>query len=231
MDNTDLVNAVRADCGKVTNTTELTDTDITREGGYVLGRISDRIPVKKLRSFTSVKDQRAYSAETTTLRVQIVFPYSVVNDCQSLWGGNLGIPCVSGLMSANEYYNFPSLKMIDNMRIIKGLKKIRFEYNPVEKKINIDPAPDATGDVYYYFSIEKSDWTMAKLPSDFEELLVIGTTWKCLDIIMLKRVQLGGVPRMGGGVEYPADRLKPYVTEKRDEFEDKLNIKAKLYMR
>jgi hypothetical protein len=132
---------------------------------------------------------------------------------------------------ANEYYNFPSLWAIRMMRRIRGLPRIRFEFNPVEKKLKIDPYPENTGDKYWYISIEKSDWTLAKLPSDFEELLVTGTVWKCLEIIALKRSTLGGVLRAGGFVDYPASSLKQFIDSKKDAFFTELDVKSMLYSR
>ncbi|TET09095.1 hypothetical protein E3J84_05515 [Candidatus Aerophobetes bacterium] len=88
--------------------------------------------------------------------------------------------------------------------------------------------PTEAGDKYWYTSVERSDWTLGNLPEGFEELLVLGTSWKCLEILALKRSSLGGVIRDGGFVTYPSTELKLFVDQYRDDFHAELKLKSKL---
>lgn len=219
----DLRTAVRRKCGKVT-ATSLGDDDIDAEGVEILKIIAERLTERVIREITSVANQREYSVNAATIRVQKVFRWDGI-DPDLLQLGSPEVPAVD----RNVYYNFPSLWTIEQMLKRRGLPPLKFEFNPVERKLKIDPMPREADLTYYYISVEKTDWTMAKVPDDFEGLLITGTSWKCLEILALERTTLGGIPREGGRVDYPADRLRKYVDAYRNEFYDALKIKAMLY--
>ena len=132
-------------------------------------------------------------------------------------------------VDASEGYNFPSMRIIDRMRRVRGLPRIKHEFDPINQKLKIDPMPTEDGNKYWYTSIERSDWTLENVPEDFEDLLVTGVAWKCLEIVALKRSNLGGVIRDGGFVTYPATELKLFVDQYRDDFHAELKLKSKLY--
>jgi len=228
MTDAELIIAVRAECGKVTNTKELEDTDLTREGIWIISAIAEKLPVKKLRSFVSEAYEREYAAHANTTRVQRVIQPGVIDRALL----DLGDPIVvAGEFSSNEYYNFPSLWAIDNMRRKRGLAKLHFSWNPVHKKIVIDPAPTEAGLTYWYYSNENGEWTLANIPADFEMLLITGTSWRSLDIIALARSSLGGIHQQGGFVNYPMAELHRIASDKKDDFYRSLDVKNKLYAR
>lgn len=222
-----LLAAVKVECGKIsTSSIELGDADIVTEYTQVLSEFGEFIPIKKHRYITSVANQREYTVPATVLRVKNVFVWASLNDDPFFPGE--GYAAISG-GGEMEYFNFPSLHIIEAIRIQKNLPRIRFDFHPTERLLKIDPYPLETGVRYYYTSVESGAWTLALLPSDFNELLILGTTVKCMSIIAMKRSQLGGVQRPGGFIDYPVDRLKPFIDQKRDEYQKKLLMKAKLY--
>lgn len=226
MDSADLIVQVRAECGKVASTDELADVDITNEADNIISIIAERLPQKVLRYITSTINVRQYSTHANTKRIQIVFPEDGV-DVNIL---DLGNEIVSGLgLGIDEDYNFPSLWTIKMMRKNRGLPRIDYHFDPINKTVDIDPMPRETGTKYYYFSIEKGDWTLVKAPTDFEQMIITGTAWKCLEIVALKRSKLGGVQRAGGFVDYPYAGLREYIDAKKEEFWQELNIKEKLH--
>lgn len=222
----ELIAAVRAECGKlpVARTTELEDTDISRESVYILDKIADACPQKAIRSITSVANQREYSVDAATIRVSKVFPWDA-GDEELMVLGSIKVDQAR----ANEYYNFPSLWVIEQSRRRRGLPRIRHRFDPVSRKLAIDPYPQTAGVKYWYVSIEKTDWTLVKLPTNFENLLVTGTTWKCLEIVALKRSELGGTLRQGGFIDYPSVSLRSFIDAKKKEFDIELEVKSKLY--
>jgi len=227
MEEAALITAVRAACGKVSASEELEDTDITREGGWILKRIDEKITDKKLRSFTGVKDEREYSPHDNTVRVQRVYSSDTLESDAVVLGTHHKAEFDP---DASEYYLFPSLYAIKLQRRLRGLAALKWEWNHIRRKIIIDPAPMVDGDTYYYKSVERVEWTLAKLPTGFEELLVIGVSWKCLEIVLLKRSDLGGIQRGGGFVDYPAGGfMKDFATDKKDEFFNMLRLKSQLY--
>ena len=223
----ELIIAVRSSCGKVESDTELEDTDITREGNWILKIIDERIVDKKLRSFTGVANEREYSVHDNTVRVQKVFPYDSYTEDTMFSGSPYG-PAISST-GVSENFLFPSLHVIERQRRIRGLPSLRYQWNHIRRKVVIDPAPTQDGDTYWYISIERVGWTLPLLPVDFEDLLVTGTSWKCLSIVLLKRSDLGGIQREGGFVDYPASSLRNYITDKKDDFYDILRRKVQLY--
>lgn len=225
MTEAELISAVRTKCGKLTNTTELDDSDILSEGAKILRKIAEWITIRVHRYITSEADVRTYDTHANTIRVPKVFRWDEAEDQNTLVLGGYKVSTID----ANEAYNFPSMAMIDRMRRVRGLPRIKHEFDPVNKELKIDPAPRQDGDKYWYTSIERSDWTLAKLPGDFEDLLVTGVAWKCLEIVALKRSNLGGVLRDGGFVTYPATELKLFVDQYRDDFHAELKLKSKLY--
>ena len=224
MTNADLIAVVRAECGKVTSPAELEDADITRQVEWILAEISDKIPIVKLRSFTGQEDVNEYSFHDNTLRIRKVYPSESTSESDI----DLGSEIVNQV-DRSDYYNWPSLYKINMSRKIRGLPPFKWRQDIVNRKIRIDPAPERDGDTYWYESVEKSTWTLADLPSDFEHLVVLGVTWKALEQVALKRSQLGGIQRAGGLVEYPARDLKEFIDSKKEEFFDTLRLKAKLY--
>lgn len=221
----DLIEKVRAKCGQVTDTELLTDTNVTDEADNIIQIIAERLPQKAKRSITSVLNQRQYDTNAATKRVSIVFPAEDI-DPNIL---DLGNEIATDEGDASEHYNFPSLWLIKTMRQTRGLPRIKHHFDPINKKLDIDPAPSEGGKTYYYISVEKADWTLANVPSDFEDMLLSGTTWRCLDIIMLKRIELGGVARIGDFVDYPAEKMVPAIERHKDDFFNELRIKEKLH--
>jgi len=226
MEESELIAAVRAQCGKITNDEELGDADVIREGNWILKRIDERITDRKKRFFTGEKDESEYSPDDNTVRVQKVFPYGTLESDSLVLGTHHQEEADP---DASEEYLFPSLYVIRMQRKIRGLPKLQWEWNHIRRKIIINPSPTQDGDKYWYISIERVNWTTAKLPVDFEELLVIGTSWRCIEIVLLKRSDLGGVQTAGGFVDYPASALKDFIDSKRDDFYSILKLKAQLY--
>lgn len=225
MESADLIAAVRMKCGKLNNTKELGDTDITLQGTWILSKIADWITIRKIRSITSVANQRDYDVNENTVRVTKVFQWDVAADENTMVLGGYRVTEVQ----ASEGYNFPSMRVIESMRRVRGLPRIRYEYDPINKTLKIDPMPNEAGNTYWYRSVEKADWTLANLPADYVDLLVLGTAWRALEVIALKRSGLGGVIRDGGMVTYPSTELKLFVDQYRDDFWDELKFKAKLH--
>jgi len=224
MEASNLYAAVRAEVGKVSNTIELEDADILRESGYILTKIAERIPSKALRYITSIANQREYDVNANTMRVQKVFVWDTMDENIMVLGGYR-----ISIDEPNEYVEFPSLWVIEMTRKMRALPRIRHYFDPVRKKLAIDPYPEEAGMKYWYISVEKTDWTLAKCPVDFESTLVTGVVWKCLEIILMKRSNLGGIMREGGLVDFPSVSMRPFIEAKKSEFFDDLEIKTKLY--
>lgn len=225
METSALYTAVRAELGKVGNVTDIVDADILREAGYILQRISAALPKKVPRYITSVANQREYDVNITTIRVQALLSDEEVSADDRMKLGSYLI----NETQANEDYLFPSLWVIKMMRRKRARPNIRFDFNPVERKLKIDPVPEEAGTRYWYISIEAAGWTVAAVPAEFEELLITGTVWKCLQIVFLRRSTEGGILRDGGRVDYPASMMKGYVDSMKDDFFETLKIKQMLY--
>jgi len=225
--------AVKSECGKIQSDTELDNDDIAREGGYMMVRIDEKITDKRLRCFVGVANEREYSPHDDTVRVTKVYPSDTQLDDKLVLGSHHSAG--SGLGGADlddsiiDPYLWPSLNSIDRQRRVKGLPALSWGWNHIRRKITIDPMPFQDGDNYWYKSVERSNWTLANLPSDLEELIVTGTVWKCLEIVLGQRSQLGGIHREGGFVNYPAGSLGDWVVRKKDEFFDLLKFKAAIY--
>ena len=67
------------------------------------------------------------------------------------------------------------------------------------------------------------------MPSEFDDLLVTGVSWRALEVVALKRSKLGGIHRDGGYVTYPSTELKRFVDARKEEFFSDLKLKAKIY--
>jgi len=231
MTSVELALAVNAECGKIQSELELASADIAREGGYILQRIDERITDRRLRSFVGTIDIREYSPHANTVRVIKVYPSdSELDDRMVLGSASAGASGSESLDdSVTDPYLWPSLNSIDRQRRVRGLPNLVWGWNHVRRKITIDPAPFQTGDNYWYMSIERANWTLADLPVDLSELIVTGTVWKCLEIVLLQRSQLGGIHREGGFANYPAAALGDWIERKRTDFFDLLELKAALY--
>ncbi len=225
MTDAELATAVRRKCGKVSGDKEIDDTDIAAEGTKVLRKIAEWITIRVHRYITSEADTREYDTHANTIRVPKVFRWDEAESQNTMVLGGYKVSEVD----ASEGYNFPSMKIIERMRRVRALPRLKHEFDPINKKLKIDPMPVEAGNKYWYVSIERADWTMENVPGDFEELLVLGTSWKCLEILALKRSNLGGVIRDGGFVTYPSTELKLFVDQYRDDFHAELKLKAKLY--
>ena len=229
MTNANLIIDVRSSCGKVTvEMDELDDAEIITKSNWILNRIGDSITIRALRSITSVANQREYDVPEAVKRVIKVFPWDSADSDLMI----LGDPVVSGESGSNVYYNFPSMWAIRNMRRNRALPRIRHEFDPINRKLRIDPYPTEAGLKYWYQSADKTQWILEDLPTEMEELVVLGTTWKGLEQIALNRSTLGGVLReTGGRVTYPATELKLFVDSTKKEFKEMLRIKSMLYSR
>lgn len=226
--------AVNAECGKIQGETELALDDIDREGGFILQRIDERITDRQLRSFVGTINIREYSPHPDTVRVIKVYPSdSQLDNRMELSNASPSAGAFGGGVdlgdSVIDSYLWPSLNSIDRQRRVRGLPDLAWGWNHIRRKITIDPAPYQSGDNYWYMSIERANWTLANLPADLTELIVTGTTWKCLEIVLLQRSQLGGIHREGGFANYPAAALGDWVERKRTDFFDLLTLKAAIY--
>jgi len=221
-----LITDVRASLGKnIAAYKELDDTEIVIYSTNILERISDAIPSKALRYITSVANQRDYDVPSTVLRVQKLFQWDAVEPEQLLDLGS----CQVTEATSSEYYNFPSTWAIKMARKIAGLPRIQHTFDPITRKLSIDPHPLVDGDKYYYQSVEKSKWTVENLPADFNEVLILGTSWKSLEQIALKRAELGGTMRADGRVTYPATEIFNLAEKRKDEFTVLLQVKSLKY--
>lgn len=226
----ELILAVRAACGAVTAAMdEVSDVDIARYGEAILRLVEEKITVKTIRYITSTIDEREYSVPAEVLRIQQVFPWTGIEELYDFGQTSLAIQrTTAGVM--NEY-EFPSLWKIRMMRKMRGIPRFSFEFDPINRKLKIDPAPSETGTLYYYKSVDKTKWTLALIPEDFSEMVIIGTTWKSLNQIALKRANLGGQIRDGGSVTYPASELRTFAQDKKKEFDEALRVKTMIYTR
>jgi hypothetical protein len=227
MTDAELAVEVRTELGKLetSNIVDITDPDISREAGHILGRINSRITKKVLRSFTTTQNVREYAVNDATLRVQELLAGDEVEELKM----KLGSYIVGEEVENDDIYNFPSLWYINASRRKRALPNIRWEWNPVEKKLKMDPTPSATGDTWWYVSVESAGWTLAACPIDFKELVIRGTVWKCLEIVALRRSTEGGIERGGGRVDYPADALNRIAQTVKEDFYEELDYKVKLY--
>lgn len=226
MNTNDLVKAVRAQLGKLPedNLIDIHNDDIFRESNYILSEIGTFLPEKVLRFITSTEQVALYDVHENTMRVQKVYQWDTIDEDLMRLGS-----ISTDETGANEYYDFPSLWTIRQLRRLRSLPRIKHEWHPIGRQLKIKPTPSSTGLKYWYISIEKSEWTLENLPLDFEMLFITGTSWKCLEIVALRRSDLGGVIRDGGFVTYPSTELKKFVDSKRDSFYADLKVKAMLH--
>jgi len=220
----DLIITVRAECGKVASVVELADADIQREEVFILNRIAETIPIKTLRYITSLANVSDYDVNVATANVRKVFQWSGIDNELLVLGGYKADEA-----DRDELYNFPSLWAIEQFRRLRALPKLRCEFHPVTRKLRIIPTPTQAGEKYYYISVEHAAWTMETLPNEFKELLTTGVVWKCFEIILLKRSNLGGVLRDGGFTDFPAVSMKSFIETKKADFLELLNVKAMIY--
>lgn len=230
MTDSELTSNVRMMCGKVTSTSELADADIVTVSVWILNKIGQRITVRRVRSITllATQPEGGYDVHDDCIRVKDVITPGEVDDNLL----DLGSHKIATGSDASDYYNWPSLWKIKMYRSWRARSRLEWTFDPVNKKLRIDPhdSTDA-GDIYYYYSIEHTHWALGTLPAEFEELLVTGVSWKSLEIVALKRSKLGGLHRDGGFVSYPSTELKLFVDSKKDEFFTDLKLKSKIYSR
>lgn len=226
MEAADLYTAVRAELGKLppANIIDIENTDILRESNYILSEIATFLPKRVLRYITSTLQVALYDVHADTMRVQKVYQWDTIDEDLMKLGA-----IARDEADSSEYYNFPSLWTIRQVRRLRNLPRIKHEWHPIGRQLKIKPTPNTTGTKYWYVSIEKSDWTLANVPADFEMLFVTGVSWRCLEIVALRRSDLGGVIREGGFVTYPSTELKKFVDSKRDSFYADLKVKAMLH--
>ena len=227
MDQTALVLAVRTRLGKLisANIVDIEDTDIIRDTNTILEKINSCMKKKVIQHIVTEANVREYDVEDETIRVQEIISASEVSELQM----KLGNTIIGNEESADENYNFPSLWLIKNLRRLYAMPRMRFEFNPVERLLKIDPTPTVDGEKIYYVSVESAGWTLPKITVDFEEIVTVGTTWKCMETVAMRRSTEGGILREGGRVEYPADSLFRIAGMMKKEFEELLDIKMKLY--
>jgi len=225
---TKFIAQVRAKLGKVANTVDIDDSDILNEANNILSNyFFSAFPKKVLRFITTEANVSEYSVAPTTVRVQKIVPSAIVDELDL---GSAIVPNSGVSPLRTEEWEFPSLRVIRAMRTNRGLQTYQFDFNPVERKLKLYPTPTSSDVKVYYISTESPGWTIDTVPEDFWDLLVVGTTWRCLEIVFLRRSTEGGILREGGRVDYPAAMLKGYVESNKQEFFDLLNLKAKLYM-
>lgn len=226
-----LIANTRLMCGKVSSTSELADADVVTVSSWILNKIAEHITVRRVRSITleSTQPEGGYDVHASCTRVKGILQSGEV-DPNLL---NPGSDYKTALdVDGSDYYNWPSLWIIKMQRSWRGRSPWKATFDPVNKKLRIDPhTSDMEGDVWYYLSVEYSQWTLDTLPSEFEPLLITGVSWKALEIVALKRVKLGGLHREGGFVTYPSTELKLFIDSKKKEFFDDLHLKSKIYSR
>jgi len=231
----DLILAVRNNCGKLQeNTEELEDTDITSYSGRTLSKIAEYCPIVRLRYIESVDetvrdfaDRGEYDVHANTNNVIKVFPWDSIEEryTDPAMSGT-----IIGVSKGDEYYNWPSLWRINAQRKQRGLSRFRWRYDRIRGKLIISPYPNNAGDKYWYFSIENDEWTLANLPTEFEDLHISGITWRALEQVAMARSRLGGVHRDGGFVVYPATEIHRIAQDYKDEFMQELKRRSKLWM-
>jgi len=229
-----LTAAVYAKCGKLTSDeSELEDTDIARESGWILNIFKEKFPSVRLRYIESVdesardyEDRGEYDVNSLTRRVKQVFPWDAVEQAYTdpAMSGK-----VVGVTQGDEYYNWPSLWKINMQRKQEGLPRFRWHFDAIRRKLRIDPYPSSAGNKYWYFSVENTNWTIANMPAEFDDIFVIGTTWRIIDQIAMARSRLGGIQREGGFVTYPATELHNIAKDYKKEFYDELRLKTKIW--
>ncbi len=228
-----LIDAVRLELGKipVENVVDILDADIIAENGRVLKLIADKITKKVLRSLTTIAYTDVYPVNDNTLRVAEVYPSNVLSATSDGFNdpAMTGIIVNTGSDDPENAYEFPSLATIDALRRRRGTQRLRFEYDPIARTVRIIPMPVVVNVPVWYLSVEKSSWTLATVPEDFQVMMLDGTVWRCLEVVMLRRSQEGGIQRSGGQIDYPADRMKPFIDGRKSEFEKALDGKAMLY--
>jgi len=225
MTDADLIAQTRVMCGKFDNSKELADADILTASVWILKKIGDWIHVRALRYITSVANQREYAVHEDCVRVKRVYPAGSIDENLL----ELGSHKVAEDSTASDYYNSPSLWSIKMMKQWRSLPRINYSFNPISRKLAIDPFPLQADIKYWYASIEKVKWTVVLIPEAFENVLVLGTSWYGLEITALARSRLGGVHRDGGKVQYPITELKKFVDSRKDEFYNELRVLSKLY--
>lgn len=233
MTDAELISAVRRELGRLSpaNTVDIIDSDITAENLIILKLIANRIPKKLLRSFTSVAYTDTYAVNTDTIRVEEVYAGNVTLPPSGAYYDPTPHSDTAGVpeFEPDDPYEFPSIAIIDTFRRLRAAQRIRFLYNPITRTVRITPMPTEAGTVYWYLSVEKTNWTLAATPEDFATLLIDGTVWRCMEIVMMRRSTEGGIMREGGRVEYPSDRMKPFIDSKKADFEKALNERCMLY--
>ncbi len=234
MDASAVIIAVYAKCGKLeSDISELEDSDIAREYEVILGIFKERFPIIRLRYIESVvetardyEDRGEYDVNALTRRIKQVFPSDAIEDAYT-------DPAMSGKIvgatQGDEYYNWPSLWKINMQRKQRGLPRFRWHFDGIRRKLRLDPYPSSSGNKYWYFSVENADWTLVKMPAEFNDLLVLGTTWKAVEQLAMARSRLGGIQREGGFVIYPATEIHNIAKDYKKEFYDELRLKSKLW--
>lgn len=234
MESATVLTAVYAKCGKLeSDTSEIEDTDIVREYGVILNIFKEKFPIKRLRYIESVdesareyEDRGEYDVNTLTQWVKEVFPWDAIEDAYT-------DPAMSGkivgVTQGDEYYNWPSLWRINMQRKQKGLPRFTWRFDRVRAKLRIDPYPSSSGNKYWYFSVENADWTIGNMPTELNDLLILGTTWKMVNQLAMARSRLGGIQREGGFVTYPATELHNIAKDYKKEFYDELRLKTKIW--
>lgn len=234
MEEAALLVAVYAKCGKLTSDeSELEDPDIIREAGWIINIFKEKFPSVRLRYIESVdesardyEDRGEYDVNSLTRRVKQVFP------CDAIEGAYTD-PAMSGrvigVTRGDEYFNWPSLYLINVQRKQKGLSRFRWRFDAIRRKLRIDPYSSSAGNKYWYFSVENADWTMVNMPTEFDNLFITGTTWKIVDQLAMARSRLGGIQREGGFVIYPATEIHNIAKDYKKEFYDELRLKGKIW--
>lgn len=235
MTSADLITAVRNSCGKlVANTEELEDIDITEYSGRILSKIAEYCPIIRLRYLESVDesardavDRGEYDVHTETRNVIRVFPWDSIDQSYT-------DPAMTGRVvgqtAGDEAYNWPSMWRIDATRKQRGLSRFRWRYDKIRKKLVVSPYPAQAGNKYWYFSAENDAWTLAALPTEFEDMHITGVTWKALEQVGMSRSRLGGVHREGGFVVYPATEIHKIARDYKDDFMQELRRQSRLWM-
>lgn len=224
MTQSELITRVRQELGKLKGNIDIEDTDIIHESGHVLTQFNTKMPKKVLRSVVVQAGQSNYTVNAATLRVQEIFSNDDIEEMRI----RLGSYIVSEA-AASEDYNFPSLWVIKQQRRRWALPRVWFEFNPIERLLKINPTPRISDVNYWYTSLESPNFTLVTLPEDFDELVHTGTTYRCMEIVAMRRSTEGGIIREGGRIAYPADALFKISRDMKKEYEEELDLKVKLY--
>jgi len=208
---------------------ELANTFVDQKIDDSVVEISKWVHAREARSLVSVESQQSYDLSAVTGLVaiaQVTFP----RETSSATGDTFVFPPEGNgvVFEARELYDNPSLWTI--LKIKDFQQDIRqgrdWTFDSQSKILKIMPEPSAVR-TYLYLAMKL--WTLATLPDNYREYVVLYASFKCLHALANKRENLAGVNRGDGRrVIYSAGkRIASDGNEKKDEFECKMLRESK----